>query len=100
MTRPLLLLVLCFILLAFTAREAREILQRAEDAIKGKTSHAIIEMRVQRPEFTRRLYHGKLVGWQPESTPRDSKARPGSRQQNPEGRQQDVELPAQHGDSH
>ncbi|RMG67077.1 MAG: outer membrane lipoprotein-sorting protein [Calditrichaeota bacterium] len=55
--------MLVFLLVGVAAgwsQNAREILQRAENAIKGKSSHAILEMIVQRPEFTRRL---KMESW-------------------------------------
>jgi len=42
------------------AQNPIEIIRRAEDAIKGKTSHAIVEMKVVTPDFERTL---KMESW-------------------------------------
>ncbi len=42
------------------AQNAREIIQKAEEAIKGKTQHGIFEMRVVTPDYTRKM---KMESW-------------------------------------
>ncbi len=58
-------LLMCFLIWAAGVQvaggqSAREILQRAENAIKGKTSHGIFVMKVVTPEYQRTL---KMESW-------------------------------------
>ncbi len=42
------------------AQTAEEIIKKAEDEVKGKTSHAVIEMTISTPDYTRSL---KMESW-------------------------------------
>jgi outer membrane lipoprotein-sorting protein len=47
--------ILCAVPVALTAQNASEIIQRSEDAIKGKTSQGTFEMTVITPSYTRTM---------------------------------------------
>ncbi len=53
---------LIFLLFGFTlnAQSAKEIVTKAENAIKGKTAHGLVEMTVVTPDYTRTL---KMESW-------------------------------------
>lgn len=55
-----LLLLIVFAYKPLVAQSAEEIIQKAENAVKGKTSHAEIEMIIKTPDYTRDL---KMESW-------------------------------------
>ena len=58
--KKVILLVLLFTCNLIVAQSAEEIVKKAENAIKGKTSHAEIEMIIKTPDYTRDL---KMESW-------------------------------------
>ncbi|NOX36267.1 MAG: outer membrane lipoprotein-sorting protein [Calditrichaeota bacterium] len=60
MRRHLVILLPLFLFLPLQAQNVEEIVRKAEDQIRGKTSHAIIEMKVVTPDYTRTL---KMESW-------------------------------------
>ena len=55
-------ILLCTLLFtsSFYSQSAKEIIKKAENVIKGKTSHGIVEMTVINPDFERKL---KMESW-------------------------------------
>ena len=58
--KKVILLVLLFTCKLIVAQSAEEIVKKAENTIKGKTSHAEIEMIIKTPDYTRDL---KMESW-------------------------------------
>ncbi len=59
MKKIILLIVFCSIQFIY-AQSAEEIIQKAENEVKGKNSHAVIEMIITTPDYTRTL---KMESW-------------------------------------
>ncbi len=64
MKKLVLLSIVLFTGKLLLAQSAEEIIKKAEDAVKGKTSHAEIEMIIKTPDYTRDLKDEKLVDWE------------------------------------
>jgi len=60
MKKLILLIVILLTGNVLLAQSAEEIVKKAEDAIKGKTSRAEIEMIIETPDYTRDL---KMDSW-------------------------------------